>query len=63
MRGKQGILLYLKQRTAQHGTLTSQCYQLARSGGLTTQEMRLAIRAGLELYDERMRNYGGRQAA
>jgi len=25
--------------------------------------MRLAIPAGLELYDERMRNYGGRQAA
>jgi len=63
MRGKQGILLYLKQRTAQHGTLTSQCYQLARSGGLTAQEMRESIRAGLELYDERMRNYGGRQAA
>lgn len=63
MRGKQGIILYLKQRAAQHGSLTSQCYQLAQSGGLTAQEMREAIRAGLALYDERVRRYEGRQAA
>ena len=63
MRGKQGILLYIKQRAAQHGSLTSQCYQLAQSSGLTAQEMREAIRAGLALYDERVRKYEGRQAA
>ncbi len=63
MRGKQGIILYLKQRAAQHGSLTSQCYQLAQSGGLTAREMREAIRAGLALYDERVRRYEGRQAA
>ncbi|WP_373514427.1 hypothetical protein [Persicitalea sp.] len=63
MRGKQGIILYLKQRAAQHGSLTSQCYQIAQSGGLTAAEMRQAIRAGLALYDERMRKYEGRQAA
>ncbi|GHB76441.1 hypothetical protein [Persicitalea jodogahamensis] len=63
MNGKQGIILYLKQQTARHGSLSSQCYQLAHSGGLTAQEMRDAIRAGLDLYDERIRKYEGRQAA
>jgi len=63
MRGKQGIILYLKQWTAQHGTLSSQCYQLAQSGGLTAREIREAVRAGLDLYDERVRSFTGRQAA
>lgn len=63
MRGKQGIILYLKQWAAQHGTLTSQCYQLAQSGGLTPKEIREAVRAGLDLYDERVRNFNRRQAA
>lgn len=61
MRGKLGIILYLKQWAAQHGTILSQCYQLAQSGGLTAKEMREAVRAGLDLYDERMRSF--RQAA
>ncbi len=56
-------MLYLKQWAAQHGSLTSQCYQLAQTGGLTAQEMREAVRAGLALYDERVRRYEGRQAA
>ncbi len=63
MKGKQGIILYLKQQAAQHGSLNSQAYQLAQCGGLTAKEMQDAISAGLELYDERMRNYQGRQAA
>ena len=63
MRGKQGIILYLKQWAAQHGTLSSQCYQMAQSGGLTPKEMREAVRAGLDLYDERMRIFNSRQAA
>ncbi len=62
MRGKQGIILYLKQWVAQHGTISSQCYQMAHSGGLTAKELRDAIRVGLELHDERVR-YHGRQAA
>ncbi|MPR32699.1 hypothetical protein [Salmonirosea aquatica] len=63
MRGKQGIILYLKQWTAQHGSVSSQCYQLAQSGGLTAKEIREAIRAGLDLYEERVRLFNGRQAA
>lgn len=63
MRGKQGIILYLKQWVAQHGTISSQCYQMAHTGGLTPKEIREAIRTGLKLHDERMRLYHGRQAA
>ena len=63
MRGKQGIILYLKQWAAHHGTISSQCYQLAQSGGLSAKEMREAVRAGLDLYDERMRIFNSRQAA
>ncbi len=63
MRGKQGIILYLKQWVAQHGSISSQCYQLAQSGGLTAKEIREAIRVGLDLYDERVRIFNSRQAA
>lgn len=63
MQGKHGILLYLKQYTSQRGTLSSECFQLAKSGGVSDREMKEAIRAGLELYDERMRQRNGRQAA
>jgi hypothetical protein len=63
MRGKQGIILYLKQWAAQHGTISSACYQLAHSGGLTAKEIREAVRAGLDLYEERVRNFNRRQAA
>ena len=63
MRGKQGIILYLKQWAAQHGTISSQCHQLAHSGGLSAKEIREAVRAGLDLHDERVRNFNRRQAA
>ncbi len=60
---KQGILLYLKQHTSQQGSVSSECFQLAKSGGVSDKEMKEAIRAGLDLYEERMRLRNSRQAA
>jgi hypothetical protein len=63
MRGKQGVILYLKQWASQHGSISGHCFQLAKSAGISDKEFREAVRMGLDMYEARCRYTSHQRAA